>query len=222
MMRLPASTARAAIAAAALGCAAFLVTACGAASGGGPLLPGSGSGPSTSPSASSGAPSPSATAQASPAQAAPQQPSGPPGCATSALRATVLATQGGAALGSTYYPVEFTNISGATCNLYGYPGVSFVSAPGGPEIGIAATENPAHPRQFIDVGPGQSAHAVLQVVVAQNFPPANCGAIVTAHWLRIYPPNQTAPLYASFTAQTCSTGRTTLTVETVQAGATGI
>lgn len=222
MMRLSASTARAAIAATALGCAAFLVTACGTASGGGPLLPGSGTSPSASSSSSSGAPSPSAPSQTAPAQAAPQQPSGPPGCATSALRATVLATQGGAALGSTYYPVQFTNISSSTCNLYGYPGVSFVSAPGGSQIGIPATENPAHPRQFIDVGPGQSAHAVLQVVVAQNYPAATCGAIVTAHWLRIYPPNQTAPLYASFTAQTCSKGRTTLTVQTVQAGATGI
>jgi hypothetical protein len=63
---------------------------------------------------------------------------------------------------------------------------------------------------------------VLQVVVAQNFPPANCGTIVTAHWLRIYPPNQTSPLYASFTAQTCSAGKTTLSVETVQPGSTGI
>jgi hypothetical protein len=219
MMTLPASAARAAIAVAALGCAAVLVTACGAVgSNGGAPSSGAGPSPSNSPSAS---PSPAAASQTTPPQAAPAQPGGPPGCATSALRATVLVSQGGAALGSTYYPIQFSNISAATCNFYGYPGVSFVSAPGGSQIGIAATENPAHPRQFIDVAPGQAAHAVLQVVVAQNFSPADCGTIVTAHWLRIYPPNQTVPLYVGFTAQTCSSGKPTLSVETVQAGATG-
>lgn len=218
-MTLPASAARAAIAAAVLGCAAVLVTGCGALSSNGGGQPTSGAGQSTSPSA---APSQAGSSPSNAAQAAPSQPSGPAACTTSALKAAVLATAGGAALGSTYYPIQFTNTSSATCNLYGYPGVSFVSAPGGSQIGIAGTENPAHPRQYVDVSPGQTVHAVLQVVVAQNFPAASCGTIVTAHWLRIYPPNQTVPLYASFTAQTCSAGRTTLTVETVQPGATGV
>jgi hypothetical protein len=218
MMTLRNGAARAAIAAAGLGCAAVLLAACGAVSSTVPQgTAGGGSANSASPSPSS----PSAASQPAPA-AAPTQAGGPAACATSALRATVLATQGGAALGSTYYPVQFTNTSGASCNLYGYPGVSFISGPGGSQIGIPATENPAHARQFVDLAPGQSAHAVLQVVVAQNFPPANCGTIVTAHWLRIYPPNQTSPLYASFTAQTCSAGKTTLSVETVQPGSTGI
>jgi hypothetical protein len=126
----------------------------------------------------------------------------------------------GAAAGSSYYPVQFDNISGATCNLYGYPGVSFVTGAGGSQIGLPATENPVDPRQFIDLAPGQTAHAELQLTDAQNYSPADCGT-VTASWLRIYPPNQTSPLYASFTAQTCSKPEHMLTVETVQAGATG-
>jgi hypothetical protein len=126
----------------------------------------------------------------------------------------------GAAAGSSYYPIQFDNISGAACNLYGYPGVSFVTGSGGSQIGIPATENPVHPRQLIDLAPGQVAHAELQVIVAQNYSPADCG-LVTAHWLRIYPPNQTAPLYASFTAAACSKPRQVLAVETVQGGATG-
>ncbi len=126
----------------------------------------------------------------------------------------------GAAAGSAYYPVQFDNISSATCNLYGYPGVSFVTGAGGSQIGVPATENPVHARQFIDLAPGQTAHAELQVVDANNFPAADCG-MVTASWLRIYPPNQNAPLYASFTAPTCSKPKQVLTVETVRAGATG-
>lgn len=218
MMALSAGAARAALAAAGLGCAAVLVAACGVPGN----TPGSQTGTSTGPTSPASSPSQAGPSQPGPSQAAGSTPSGPPPCATSALKATVAASQGGGALGSTYYPIQFTNISSTACNLYGYPGVSFVTGPGGGQVGIAGTENPAHPRQFIDLAPGQSAHAVLQVIVAQNFPQANCGAIVTAHWLRIYPPNQTSPLYASFTAQTCSTGRPTLTIETVQPGATGV
>jgi hypothetical protein len=129
---------------------------------------------------------------------------------------SVSASQGAAA-GSSYNAIVFTNVSGAACTLYGYPGVSFVAAAGGSQIGIPATENPAHPRQLITLAPGQAGHAELQVINAENYPPANCG-LVTAHWLKVYPPNQTAPLYASFTAQACTRPRTILTVETVQPG----
>lgn len=208
-----AHAARTLIAAAALAAAAALVAACG----------------STTVPRSTGA-SPAGTATATPARnpgtPSPTVPSlsaaAPPGatpCPTSALRVSVSASQGVAA-GSSYYPIVFTNISGAACTLYGYPGVSFVAAAGGSQIGIPATENPAHPRQLITLAPGQAGHAELQVVNAENYPPANCG-MVAAHWLRVYPPNQTAPLYASFSAQACTKPRTILTVETVQPGTSG-
>jgi hypothetical protein len=154
-----------------------------------------------------------------PSLSAQTAPPGPPPCPTSALRVSVSASQGAAA-GSSYYPIVFTNISGTACTLFGYPGVSFVTGAGGSQIGIPATENPAHPRQLITLAPGQAGHAELQVANAENYPPANCG-MVTAHWLRVYPPNQTAPLYASFTAQACANPRTILTVQTVQPGASG-
>lgn len=145
--------------------------------------------------------------------------SGPAPCATSALHVAVSPSQGVAA-GSAYYPIVFTNASAASCTLYGYPGVSFVTGTGGSLIGIPATENPTHPRQLITLAPGQAGHAELQVVDAQNYPPADCG-MVTAHWLRVYPPNQTAPLYTGFTAQACTKARSVLTVETVQSGKSG-
>ena len=204
-----AHAARTLIAAVTIAGAAALVAACGSAS-------------------STGA-SPGATGAFSPVEnpgapttAAPSRPavsvSSPP-CRTSALRVSVSASQGVAA-GSSYYPIVFTNISGAACTLYGYPGVSFVAAAGGSQIGIPATENPARPRQLITLAPGQAGHAELQVLSAGNYPPANCG-MVAAHWLRVYPPNQTAPLYVSFTAQACTKPRTILTVETVQPGTSG-
>jgi hypothetical protein len=204
-------SARAGLALIALAGSAALVAACG--------NPGS---TASSPGGTSQPPSTGATSGPSVnAGGTPVTPSSPsaPACATSALHVSVSPSQGVAA-GSSYYPVVFTNVSGATCTLYGYPGVSFVTGDGGTQIGIPATENPTHPRQLITLAPGQAGHAELQVVDAENYPPADCG-IVTAHWLRVYPPNQTSPLYTGFTAQACTKAKSILTVETVQAGKTG-
>jgi hypothetical protein len=199
-------------AAAVLACSAALVAACGS---------------STSPAAS---PSPSATTRPSvnpggTPQAVTTTPattpaSGPAPCATSALKVSVPATAGGAAAGSVYYPIQFVNVSGASCTLYGYPGVSFVTAQGGSQIGPAAIRNPTMPAALVTLTPGQTVHAELQVVDAQNYPPSDCG-VVDAHWLKIYPPNQTAPVYVSFSAQACSMAKQILSVQTVQTGTSG-
>jgi hypothetical protein len=208
-MTRSAHPARTLIAAAALAGSAALVAACGSSGG-------KAASPAATVTSSAGASSPAS----SPAPVAAATPSGPPPCATSALRVAVPTGQGNAAAGSSYYPIVFTNVSGASCTLYGYPGVSFVTRVGGRQIGIPATENPTKPRKLITLAPGQAGHAELQVVNAENYPPADCG-MVTAHWLKLYPPNQTAPLYASFTAQACTKPRTILTVQTVQPGASG-
>lgn len=140
-------------------------------------------------------------------------------CSSSALRVSIGAAAGAA--GSIYYPLDFTNISGTTCTMYGYPGVSFVSAPGGAELGGAAVRNPAVGPGLVRLAPGGVAHASMQVVVAQNYPPARCKP-VTAHWLRVYPPDQYAPLYTGLTAQTCTgtiPGGSTLGIYVVRPGA---
>jgi hypothetical protein len=210
-MTSSAGAARALIAAAVLACSAALAAACGTSSGTG-AAPAATASPTVSPGTASPASSPTATATS--AQA------GPAPCATSALKVTVPAQSGGAAAGSTYYPVQFTNVSGTSCTLYGYPGVSFATAPGGSQIGPAATRNPATPKQLVTLSPGQIVHAELQVVDAENYPPADCG-LVTAHWLKVYPPNQTAPAYVSFTARACSKPKQILSVQTVQPGTAG-
>jgi hypothetical protein len=126
----------------------------------------------------------------------------------------------GAAAGTFYFALAFTNTSGSACTLFGYPGVSFVTGIAGRQIGIPATRDPAHPRQLITLAPGRAAHATLGVGDASLYPSADCG-MVTAHWLKVYPPNQTAPAYVSFTAQACTKPRTILSVQTVQPGKSG-
>jgi Protein of unknown function (DUF4232) len=209
------TSARILIALAALAGAAGLLAGCGTAT---PAASPSTSGPATTTPATS--PSAAAAQASSPAPTPSSSSAGVAACATSALHVAVPSGSGNAAAGSSYYPIQFSNTSSSPCTLYGYPGVSFVGAVGGSQIGAPATRNSALAAKLISLSPGQTVHATLQVVDAMNYPSGGCG-LVTAHWLKIYPPNQTAPLYVSFTAQTCSKPKTVLSVQTVQTGSSG-
>lgn len=107
--------------------------------------------------------------------------------------------------------------------MYGFPGVSFVSGPGASLIGGPAVRNPTFPKELVTLAPGATAHAPLQVVIAQNYPASICQP-VTAKWLQIFPPGSYVPLYVSFTAMTC-TGKipsgSTLGIYVVTTGSTG-
>jgi hypothetical protein len=178
--------------------------------------------PSSSASSPAAAPSSTATAAASPSIAPSTTPSaaaGPAPCATRDLGVKAGLSQGTA--GSTYQVIDFTNISNVSCTLYGYPGVSFASTgSSGGQIGLSAKENPTPPRELVTLAPGATANALLRIVAAGNFPPATCG-MVTAHWLVIFPPNQTTPVYLSYTSATCSKPVQILTVNVVQPGSGG-
>jgi Protein of unknown function (DUF4232) len=204
--------------------ATSLVAACGTA---GPSQPAQPPAPSASESHAGTQPpatSPASTpAPASPAPADPPSTSPKPGlaaCRTASLRITIDDSQAGGAAGSTYYPLNFTNTSAAPCGLYGYPGVSFASAPAstGAQIGAAARRNGAFAKVTVRLAPGGTAHAWLQVTVAANYPASTCQP-VTARWLRVYPPGETAAGYVSHTFNACSaTSTALLAVLPVRAG----
>jgi uncharacterized protein DUF4232 len=177
------------IAVAALLSTAALLAACDTASqsAGGPAAAGTPTAAATSTSTAPASPAPATSSSGSAAVTM---------CATSALKAAVNTAKPGAAAGSIYYPLDLTNVSGSTCTVFGYPGVSFVTGPSGTLIGRAATRNPVKPATTVTLAPGQVAQA-------GNYDPAQCKP-VTAHWLRIFPPDQTAPLYVSFTTKACS------------------
>jgi hypothetical protein len=192
--------ARKATTVAALAVAAGLIVGCGSSSS-----------PSAQPTATVTV---TVTAPATPATS-PAPPAGPPGCPTTAL--TVSLGPGNGAAGSSYYPIEFTNSSGKTCSLYGYPGVSFVTA-SGIQVGAAASEDPTYPRIMVTLTPGSTVHAELRITDAQNYPPSTCGP-VAAHQLRIFPPGQTSALYLETTAMGCANASVQiLSVQTVQPG----
>jgi len=220
-MPAPLSPARTALAAAVLASTAGLLAACGP--GGSPS---GGAAPtvtvtSTAPAGGgTAAASSSATAGGS-AGTGGASGGGAAACATSDLK--VSTGQGNGAAGSVIVPLQFRNTGTASCTLFGYPGVSFVTGVNGSQIGASAGQDPATPRRPVTLAPGGTAHALLQVAVAQNFPAAKC-RLTTAHLLKVYPPGQTAPRYVSYTASTCanpSKAVRTLMVQTVQPGAGG-
>jgi hypothetical protein len=196
------------LAAAAAACCACLAAGCGSVT------------TSTPPAAQATAAGADATASASSGSGSSGQ-----GCATSALRGAIPATAN-AASGHYLYTLNLTNDSSASCTLYGYPGVSFVTSPGGSQIGTAATRATTtyifqdQPPQTVTLAPGQTVHADLQLMSYGVYPAAQCD-VVTAQWVRVYPPNQSAPLYVQLTVQTCSQGPSLLTVSPVQPAGSG-
>jgi hypothetical protein len=141
-------------------------------------------------------------------------------CGASSLRVAVDAGQAGGAAGSTYVPVTFTNTSSSACGMYGFPGVSFVSADdsAGHQIGAAAQQNAQFAKQSVKLPAGGVAHAWLQVAEAGNYPASSCQP-VTARWLRVFAPGQTAAIYVSHSFDACSSSSAPLlTVMPVRAG----
>jgi Protein of unknown function (DUF4232) len=172
--------------------------------------------PASSPSTSGPAAPGSSTATATaPASSLSPAATGPAPCATSGLNVTLGASNGAA--GSVYQTIVFTNTSGATCSLFGYPGVSLVSAPPYTQIGLAAQRSSTTPVTTVTLASGATASAVLRVVDALNFGSATCGPTKAA-FLRIYPPNQTAPVYLADTSEVCAQPVQTLFISAVQAG----
>ena len=225
--------------------AGALLTACGAASSPDPAQPAgtvtvtasnsdvasppASSGPTRSPAPPSSPAVPTSSAApvstvvpAPPAPpASPAKPGsvGPAGCQTSALRATLGAAQGTA--GSAYQVIVVANVSGKTCALYGYPGVSFVSGIGGSQIGKDAARDRAVPPKVVTLAPGQNGSFALRVVDTAALPAASCNP-VTAKWLKIFPPENTTALYLGYTARACaSKTATVLTTRAVVEGTSG-
>jgi hypothetical protein len=203
---------------------AGLLAGCASSSSTSPVSPSTGANAAGSQTpgaagAAAGSQTPGAAGAAAGAQAGPGS-GGLATCRSAALRVTVNASQAGGAAGSTYVPVDFTNTSASPCGLYGYPGVSFVTAGSGAgrQIGAAAQENPAFGKVRVRLAAGGVAHAWLQVTQAGNYPAPTCRP-VTAHWLRVFAPGQTAATYVNHAFAACSSASAPLlTVMPVRAG----
>lgn len=138
-----------------------------------------------------------------------------PRCAPSQLYVWGSPDSGNGAAGTIYYHLDFTNVSGSTCRLYGYPGVSAVNS-AGKQLGVPARRNAVTPAKYINIAPNGTAHSILGYVDAQLG--SGCPH-ATATFLQVYPPGTTGSRHAWFPLQVCTNKAVDLTVEVVQTGA---
>ena len=143
---------------------------------------------------------PAAAIAAASAQAS--APAAGPACATAGL--VIWMTPDGAAAGSAYYTLNFTNLSGHTCTLKGHPGVSAVSL-GGHRLGSAASWAPPA-AQAVTLANGATGYALLQYsdVITGGGGPQPCNP-ATAAGLRVYPPGQSTAKTVPIPLTACTT-----------------
>ncbi len=207
-----------------VGLVAALVAGCssGSPSASSASVPSSEGTSTTSPAASasvapsSPASSPSSSASSPASSGASSGAASSNSCATRSLRASAGTAQGAA--GSIYQVIDFTNISGAPCTLYGYPGVALASGSPVTQIGAAAARSTAAPATTVTLAAGGTASALLRITEAGNYPATRCNP-VASDYLQIYPPNQTTPIYLAYKSTGCSaTSVNLLSIGVVQAG----
>jgi hypothetical protein len=212
--------ARRGIAVSSLVAAAALAAGCGSSGNGqsaSSAPPSSAPATSQSPSVTVSSPAAGGSAAATP-NGKSTSASGLAACDTANLSVSLKTMAGGGAAGSTYVPIEFTNTSGSACALYGYPGVSFVTGQNGSQIGAPAKRSGSFANVTVTVASHATAHAWLQVAEAGNYPASSCH-VVSAHFLKVYPPGNTAPAYVSYSDQTCSSAKVvTMTIDPVRTG----
>jgi hypothetical protein len=124
-----------------------------------------------------------------------------PQCAPSWLTSW-MGVPGNAAAGSSYYELEISNVSGQTCSLYGFPGVSALGS-GGKQLGSAAGRQNGHTELTVTLHPRQTAHVILQIADVANFPSASCHP-ATAYTLRVYAPGNYSAMRFPFTFKACA------------------
>ena len=153
-------------------------------------------------------------------------------CPSSGLRASLgraaAVSPGTPAAASSYYTLEFTNVSHRVCSLFGYPEVSaFVTSQtatipaGGPSLGglagSAAIHDPSVRPQQVRLEPGETAQALLRITDTGSARPATC-VRVTSEELRVTLPHQGRSAFVPVHIPVCTKkGHLSLTVQALQA-----
>ncbi len=206
---MPPRYVRTALATAVLAVAGLAMTACSSSTT--PAAAGSGAGSATSapPAASSPvAPSGPAPSTAAPAtsgsattgSASATAPGGVQPCTSAQLG--VAQSGGGVGAGQYYSTLVFTNTSGQTCTLAGFPGVSYVAA-GGVQSGNPA-QRTGDPYGTVTLKPHGTASAALHDSNGiGGYDPAQC-QLTAAEGLRIYPPGEKNALFLPWATQHCA------------------
>jgi len=141
-----------------------------------------------------------------------------PACQANQLGVWIALAQSNGAAGTIYYPLNFTNVSGRTCSLHGFPGVSAI-ARNGHRLGSPAGWATRVAARTVLLAPGATAHTILQYRDAEVSTAPGCDPVNTAVVLRVYPPGQYDATVAAFDLQVCShAGPVYMSVEPIVPG----
>jgi hypothetical protein len=124
----------------------------------------------------------------------------PQRCTTGELSASLGGGDAGA--GSVFRTLIFTNTGSRTCELRGFPGVSYVAGDDGHQVGPAADMSGERGAQ-VPIAPGGTAVAQLRLVNVLNYEEAVCRP-TPVRGLRIYPPGDTASLFVPMDGTGCA------------------
>lgn len=149
----------------------------------------------------SAAPAPAPTTHAQHSQTTTTMVPNPQNCTVGEL--TVTLGQAGGAAGSTELPLVFTNTSSRTCNLDGFPGVSYVTVASGNPVGAPATRSGSGSSSVVSLAPGSAGTAMVRTTNVENYPADQCGVTEVAG-LQVYPPNSYDSVFVPYPTKACS------------------
>src|ERR1700722_14051756 len=126
-----------------------------------------------------------------------------PRCTASDLGVWLAVDQGNGTAGTSYYPLEFTNLSHHTCYLYGYPGVSARDR-NGHQLGSPADWGSLRGARIVNLRPGATAHTLLgnHDVLSNPEPASHKDKSVVGPGVN--PPGQRSAPHAAFSFPVCS------------------
>ena len=142
-------------------------------------------------------------------------------CTMAQLQVRLDTGSAGVAAGSSFIPLDFTNVGGASCTLSGFPQVSVAAGSTGKQLGAAGTLDRSAAAELMVLSSGQSAHIWLRLVDVANIPAPQCDPVAGAG-LRVSLPGQQHGTYIAHSMMTCArpvTGTDVLTVEPFRPGA---
>jgi uncharacterized protein DUF4232 len=131
---------------------------------------------------------------------APQPLAGSGECKAADLTLSVGDSEGAA--GTVYRSLVFTNKSGRSCTMQGFPGVSYVTGDDGHQVGEAAVRVGTK-GAVITLAPGAKAKAPVGFVQVANYEQGACKPTAT-RGLRIYPPHDTASMFLPMGGTGCA------------------
>jgi hypothetical protein len=132
--------------------------------------------------------------------ASPTKQASTPRCHAGDLKVSLGAGDGAA--GTTYTPLIFKNVSGHTCTLYGFPGVSWVAGNDGHQVNVPFARTDAA-KSTITLAAGAVGHATLATHDVGFFDAAQCKP-VGVRGFRVYPPDETKSIFVALATKACS------------------